>query len=81
VAPGNVQNLSIDAWIKVSPSAPADVLVIADKRQVTAATIRGYAFYIVQDRLGLQLADGGFTNYLSPTITPTLPTATGTTLP
>ena len=58
-------DFSIDAWIRLQPNAPTSVMVIVDKRQSTTFTLIGYSFFLSFNRLGLQLADGGATNYLS----------------
>ena len=70
-------DFSIDAWIRVDPSASGSVLTIVDKRAGSAPAIYGYHLAVYQqNRLALQLADGlgsgGFSNYLSPFLSPTL---------
>ena len=59
-------DFSIDTWLNV-PSIPSGVATIVDKRSGTLPLIHGYAFYLRDNTLGLQLADGGagagFTNY------------------
>jgi Concanavalin A-like lectin/glucanases superfamily len=67
-------NLSIDTWIRVDP-AGSGTLTILDKRSGTPPAINGYSLFVFEGSLGLQLADGvgsGFSNYLSPPLTPAL---------
>lgn len=52
-------DFSIDAWIKTEQAT--GVRVILDKRQQSPYI--GYHLYLFNGSLGLQLADGGFTNY------------------
>jgi Concanavalin A-like lectin/glucanases superfamily len=67
----NVENFSIDAWVKIS-SPPSGVVSLVDKRQ--SSPLQGYSFFLYNylgtqpgSRLGLQLADSsGYTNYFSP---------------
>lgn len=65
-------DLSIDAWIKVDPTASIAAITITDKRSGVVPAIKGYSFFVyARNRLGLQLADGvgaGYSNYLSPII-------------
>ncbi|HXO28543.1 MAG TPA: LamG domain-containing protein [Thermoanaerobaculia bacterium] len=71
-------DFSIDAWIQVSPAVASSQTVIVDKRSGSPPAIFGYAFFLNPGgglELGLQLADGagsGFSNYLSPAVTPPL---------
>ncbi len=61
---GNAENLSIDAWVKVSGTG---VEVIVDKRESSGNSIRGYHLFAYQGRLGFQMANGtAYVNYLSP---------------
>jgi hypothetical protein len=63
-ASGNAENMSIDAWVKVSG---AGVEVIVDKREFSGNSIRGYHLFTYQGRLGFQMANGAaYVNYLSP---------------
>ena len=61
-------DFSIDAWMNI-PSIPSGVATIVDKRSGTPPAIYGYSFYLYNNYLGLQLADGvgaqGYTNYRS----------------
>ena len=57
-------DFSIDAWIRLHPPVPGGVLTMVDKRSPSSG--RGYAFFIVGNQLGVQLADPSFTNYFSP---------------
>jgi hypothetical protein len=70
-SPGCTGDLSIDAWIRLQPTAPNSVMTIVDKRD--ALTGVGYSLFLSFKRLGLQLNDGnGFDNYVSlpiPTLT------------
>jgi hypothetical protein len=54
-------DLSIDAWIRTR-SASGTIL---DRRVREGSRFRGYSLFVHQGRLGLQLADGGWTNYVS----------------
>ena len=70
-------DFSIDAWIRVDPSASQSVLVIIDKRSGSPPAINGYHFGVYQqNRLTLQLADGlgsgGYSTYVSPFLSPSL---------
>jgi hypothetical protein len=65
-------NFSIDTWVRVDPSG-SGVLTILDKRIDTP--VKGYAFFVFEEALGLQLADdigSGYSNYFSPVLTPSL---------
>ncbi len=50
-------DFSIDAWVCISPNAPQGVMTILDKRSAVPV-LKGYAFFVYQGKLGLQLADG-----------------------
>jgi hypothetical protein len=67
-------DFSFDAWIQVL--SPVTTNIIVDKRLGNIPTLRGYSFFLYfPGSLGLQLADGlgtGFSNYLSPTLTPAI---------
>jgi hypothetical protein len=65
---GANQDLSIDAWVKIS-SLNQGVVSLVDKRE--SGSIQGYQFFLYKDLLGLQLANNGnFTNYVSTTAVP-----------
>ena len=53
-------DFSIDAWIKTSSTK--DVQIIVDKRIVTP-TVNGYALFLYNGKLSLQLGDGTYDNY------------------
>jgi hypothetical protein len=55
-------DFSFDAWLRTSRSG-GFVDVILDKRSVSGSVYLGYHVFLYQGRLGLQLDDGGFTNY------------------
>lgn len=63
-------NFSIDTWVQVTSSS--GVMTIVDKRSGSQPAILGYSFFLSNDSMGLQLADGlgsqGYSNYLSPTL-------------
>lgn len=65
------QDLSFDVWVKMS-SPNSSVVSLVDKRQ--AIPLQGYQFFLYNDLLGLQLADGngtlGYDNYVSTTAVP-----------
>jgi hypothetical protein len=56
-------DFSIDAWIM--PTQIGGVRVILDKRSVSTNGIKGYELFLYNGRLGLQLADGTYANYIS----------------
>ncbi|HUS16903.1 MAG TPA: S-layer homology domain-containing protein [Chloroflexia bacterium] len=65
-------NFSIDAWIKVPPSALGATQVFIDNRSWAP---RGIEFFIAGGRLGFQMADAvapppGYTNYIAPVTNP-----------
>ncbi|MGA2092497.1 MAG: LamG-like jellyroll fold domain-containing protein [Sedimentisphaerales bacterium] len=55
-------DFSIDAWVKWTPRP--GIRVILDKRSGTESNPRGYRLYLTGAGLGLQLADGTYTNYI-----------------
>lgn len=61
-------NFSIDTWVYVT--SLSDVMTIVDKRSGSHPAIYGYSFFLHNDQMALQLADGvgtqGYTNYFSP---------------
>ena len=63
-------NFSIDTWIQLTSSV--GITVITDKRNGSSPGIYGYHFFLNNDKVGLQLADGGvypgYTNYYSPSL-------------
>jgi Concanavalin A-like lectin/glucanases superfamily len=66
---GANQDLSIDAWVKIS-SVNQGVVSLVDKREGTP--IQGYQFFMYNDKLGLQLANNdNYTNWVSSTVVPT----------
>lgn len=77
---GPAADFSIDAWVQLNPcspthSCPADsgVRVIMEKRTFNAPNhYKGYSFYLYNQYLGLQLADGGsapgYANYGAPAL-------------
>jgi len=66
---GANQDLSIDAWVKLS-TVNQGVVSLVDKRE--SGPIQGYQFFMYNDKLGVQLANNGnFTNYVSSTVVPT----------
>ena len=69
---GGKQDLSFDAWVKLSATTPG-VVSMVDKRQ--GAPQRGYQFFLYNGRPGVQLADGlgtmGYDNYVATAPVPT----------
>jgi concanavalin A-like lectin/glucanase superfamily protein len=63
-------NFALEAWVLRDPPDPL-VHVIADKRVQTGGSVTGYSFFLYNGRPGLQLADGGFANYIAPNAVPT----------
>lgn len=62
-------NFSAEAWV-LRDAATAEVGIIADKRTGSGHTFFGYSFYLYNGSPGLQLADGGFDNYIAPKAVP-----------
>jgi len=56
-------DLSFTGWIRAQASP--GVRTLLDKRHFDTGFISGYHIYLFNGRLGIQLADGGFTNYIS----------------
>ncbi len=56
-------DFSIDLWIKTSDTG--HVTTILDKRSSSAGQYYGYLFFLYKGYLALQLADGGWTNYVA----------------
>lgn len=65
-------DFSIDAWVLVDSTAPTTPMIVVDKRSGIIPNIKGYSFFVEQNRLSLQMADSlgaaGFTTYFSPVI-------------
>jgi hypothetical protein len=55
---------SIDAWIKTADTA-RHTLTIVDKRLVAGANVTGYALYLQNGRVSVQLADGTLLDILA----------------
>jgi hypothetical protein len=64
-------DFSIDTWMEI-PAVPFGVATIVDKRTGSPPLINGYSFYLYNNMMGIQLADGlgaqGYSNYLSPVL-------------
>lgn len=70
-------NFSIDAWVRIDPSVPSGlIMIVADKRSGNPPAIRGYSFFVFNNQIWLQLADGGssggFSNYPSASLAPSV---------
>lgn len=66
-----VGDFTIDAWVRRGAVQNDGVKVIVDhRRQVTPTDLRGYSFFTFNGQLSIQLATGGFFNYVSPTVVP-----------
>jgi hypothetical protein len=62
-------SFSLDAWVQRGPGATGtDVLI--DKRSDAGGLLRGYSLFLSIGKLGLQLADGTFANFLSSATVP-----------
>jgi hypothetical protein len=61
-------DFSFDAWLRLRDGS--GVTSILDKRTLTGGQVRGYHVFVSNGRLGLQLADGAFTNYGSNAVLP-----------
>ncbi|HEX4693738.1 LamG-like jellyroll fold domain-containing protein [Sphingomonas sp.] len=69
VAPGPVLNeglgdFSIDTWINVNTGELAGIKSLFDKRIQNSSGVHGWAFFLYSGKLGVQLADGAYGNYL-----------------
>jgi hypothetical protein len=62
-------SFSLDAWVLRKPGGSA-TQVIVDKRNDSGGQLRGYSLFLSAGQIGLQLADGTFANYLSPSQVP-----------
>ncbi len=62
-------NFTLEAWILPTGNAP--IQVIAEKRIQQGGSYFGYSFFLYNGRLGVQIADGQYANYLAPTPVPT----------
>ena len=58
-------DFTVDAWVLTLPSS--GIHIILDKRTSQGGVIKGYSVYTDNGRLAIQLADGGFTNYVNTT--------------
>ncbi|MFN0110902.1 MAG: LamG domain-containing protein [Blastocatellia bacterium] len=59
-------DFSIDAWVKIDhPNDALGVRVLVEKREQVGAQFFGYSFFLYNGKLSLQLADGGYANYVS----------------
>ena len=56
-------NFSIDAWIKTDETARF-TLTIVDKRLLSGSNVTGYALYLYNGQVGVQLADGTLLDWL-----------------
>jgi hypothetical protein len=60
-------DLTIDCWVRSSDSTNTGVRVMVDHRTGTISNPTGYSFFMVNNRLGFQLGDGGpTTNWVAP---------------
>jgi len=57
-------NFSIDAWVQINPADAAGVRAIQDKRD-PALGYTGYALFLFNGKLGVQLSSGVPTNFIS----------------
>lgn len=59
-------DFSMDAWIQTSSTEVVQIIVDkrVDDRAGLTGLIHGYAFFLYNGKLSLQLADGDYTNYL-----------------
>ncbi|MBW8877040.1 MAG: hypothetical protein JF614_18905 [Acidobacteria bacterium] len=60
----SASNFSLDAWVLRRPGA-AGVQVLVDKRTDATGLVLGYSLFLADGQIGLQLADGSYSNYLS----------------
>lgn len=63
-------NFALEAWIRVPAALPQGVRVIAEKRVQAGTTYTGWSWFLYNGRLGLQLADGLYDNYIAPSALP-----------
>ena len=59
----STRDFTIDAW--VSPSQVQGVRSIVDKREFAGSLVTGYELFLYAGNVGLQVADGGYDNYIS----------------
>jgi hypothetical protein len=73
-------DLTVDAWILTKVLGAGESVIVDKRSEATFGSTVGYHLFTVSDgtnlRLGFQLADGGFTNWVS---SQTLPSAGGWT--
>jgi len=59
-------DFSIDAWVKVDhPNDATGVRALVEKREQIGGQYFGYSFFLYNGKLSLQLADGGYANFVS----------------
>lgn len=59
-------DFSIDAWVKIDhPNDANGVRALVEKREQIGGQYFGYSFFLYNGKLSLQLADGGYANYVS----------------
>ena len=56
-------DFSMDAWVRTTDTSGVSVML--DKRVEAGSTVTGYSLFTLNGNLSFQLADGGFTNYVS----------------
>jgi len=61
-------DFSFDAWLRLRDGS--GVTSVLDKRTLSGGQVRGYHVFVANGRLGLQLADGLFTNYVASSVLP-----------
>ena len=57
-------NFSLDTWVLLRPGATG-VQVLVDRRTDARGSILGYSLVLASGQIGLQLADGTYSNYFS----------------
>jgi hypothetical protein len=66
-----VHDFSLEAWVK--PGTGDSVSVLVDKRDeriFSSGAVSGYSFFLYNGRLGLQLADGNYDNFIANAVVP-----------
>ncbi|MBS1810387.1 MAG: LamG domain-containing protein [Acidobacteria bacterium] len=65
-------DFSIDGWVKIdNPNDLTGVRVLVEKReQISNLNYRGYSLFLYNGKVSLQLAGGGYANYVSSLVVP-----------
>lgn len=61
-----VGDFTIDAWIRIPPSNVQNIPLI-DTRTAHVGNVRGFLLFVYEGRIGFQMADGSYSNFVSNT--------------